>query len=499
MTHQSNFDVIIIGSGLGGLLCGNLLAKKGYRVQILEKQYQIGGSLQTFRRDGCTFDTGVHYVGCLDKGEILHQIYKYLGILDAMGVERLDTTGFDIICIGDKEYKLQNGYDNFAASLKAYFPDEAQAIDTFVDKLKEVWNSTKLLNFDGNLTDETPGIWKYGQNAYDYLCELTQNETLRAILAGNNGLYAGKSDKTPLYLLANINSFFIKSAWRLAHGGAGMAKAMADNIIQLGGEVLTKKDVVALKGDSTAINEVVCSDGTTYSAKWVISNIHPAVLMDMVEPGTFRSVYSNRVKTLENTCSAFTIYLKLKKGTAPHLNANIYYSKDLNVWNQAETPADQWPRGYMLYTTQDGNTGFAESMTIITMMQFDEVKLWSQSSVEQRGDDYKAFKKAKEAALLELVAEKYPNLRENIETIGSATPLTYRDYTGTVNGSIYGIEKDCNDPVRTSVFPNTKVKNLLMTGQNINIHGTLGVTMGALLTCANIIDLEELMKEIKDC
>ena len=60
MSKSEKYDVVIIGSGLGGLVCGAILTKEGQRVCIIEKNEQIGGNLQTFRRDGVTFDTGVH-------------------------------------------------------------------------------------------------------------------------------------------------------------------------------------------------------------------------------------------------------------------------------------------------------------------------------------------------------------------------------------------------------------------------------------------------------
>ena len=62
-----NYDVVIIGGGLGGLECGYILSKQGYSVCILEQNPQLGGCLQTFRRAGLTLDTGFHYVGALDE------------------------------------------------------------------------------------------------------------------------------------------------------------------------------------------------------------------------------------------------------------------------------------------------------------------------------------------------------------------------------------------------------------------------------------------------
>ncbi len=79
---KSHYDVVIVGSGLGGLVSAIILAKEGYSVCVLEKNNQYGGNLQTFVRNKTIFDTGVHYIGGLDKGQNLYQYFKYLDILD---------------------------------------------------------------------------------------------------------------------------------------------------------------------------------------------------------------------------------------------------------------------------------------------------------------------------------------------------------------------------------------------------------------------------------
>ncbi len=66
---------VIIGSGLGGLSCGCILAKNGYEVTVLEKDRQIGGCLQCFHRGDTVFDTGMHYIGSAEPGQVLHTIY----------------------------------------------------------------------------------------------------------------------------------------------------------------------------------------------------------------------------------------------------------------------------------------------------------------------------------------------------------------------------------------------------------------------------------------
>ena len=121
---KTHYDVVIIGSGLGGLVSGNILAKEGYSVCVLEKNNQYGGNLQTFVRKKTIFDTGVHYIGGLSEGQNLYQYFKYLNIIDDLNLKKLDEDGFDIVTFDndDNEYKYSQGYDKFIQNLLIQFP-----------------------------------------------------------------------------------------------------------------------------------------------------------------------------------------------------------------------------------------------------------------------------------------------------------------------------------------------------------------------------------------
>src|SRR5881394_3733095 len=112
---MEQFDVTIIGSGLGGLECGYILAKEGFKVCILEKNRQLGGNLQIFVRDKAIFDTGIHYIGGLDEGQNLNRYFQYFGLMDKLRLKRMDMDGFDRISFrGDpREYRHAQGYDRF--------------------------------------------------------------------------------------------------------------------------------------------------------------------------------------------------------------------------------------------------------------------------------------------------------------------------------------------------------------------------------------------------
>ena len=97
MPDLKKYDVVIVGSGLGGLCSALILSKEGMRVCVLEKNKQIGGTLQTFVREKVIFDSGVHYVGGLDQGQNLHQLFTFLGIMDKLKLRKLDEECFDAI------------------------------------------------------------------------------------------------------------------------------------------------------------------------------------------------------------------------------------------------------------------------------------------------------------------------------------------------------------------------------------------------------------------
>src|SRR5690554_2658374 len=82
---------------MGGLVSSIILAKEGLKVCVLGKNNQYGGNLQTFVRDKVIFDTGVHYIGGLEKGQNLYQYFKYLGIIDGLRLKRMDKDAYDYI------------------------------------------------------------------------------------------------------------------------------------------------------------------------------------------------------------------------------------------------------------------------------------------------------------------------------------------------------------------------------------------------------------------
>ncbi len=118
---------------MGGLVCGNILSREGYSVCIVEKNKQLGGCLQIYVRDKVIFDSGVHYIGGLDKGQNLYQIFKWLGLMDKLRLEKMDPA-FDLVLLDGEEnqYRIMQGYDVFEKEMIRHFPEEETAIRKYI-------------------------------------------------------------------------------------------------------------------------------------------------------------------------------------------------------------------------------------------------------------------------------------------------------------------------------------------------------------------------------
>ena len=129
-------------------------------------------------------------------------------------------------------------------------------------------------------------------------------------------------------------------------------------------------------------------------------------------------------------------------------------------------------------------------------MQMQDVQRWVGTRVGHRGADYEAFKQRKAEQLLDSVERQFPGLRASIKHYYTSTPLTYQDYTGTEGGGMYGVARDIHLGAACRVPHRTKIPNVLQTGQNINSHGILGVLVGTIVTCSELLTAERIYQQI---
>ena len=463
-----NYDVLIIGSGLGGLECGALLAQKGLRTLVLEGSHQPGGCMQSFRRGGLHYDTGLHYVGGLAPGQTMHKAFGQLGLLD-LPWERMDEA-FDRVIIAGRRFAFHQGYQAFVDGLAKDFPHQREALQSYVRRLQHV-------------TEEDMEV-----NAYDYLSKTFSDEMLLNVVSAAAMKTELKRESLPLFNFAHTCSSYIESSWRLRGDGNLLVNKLIDTICKAGGEVRTDSRVVRLTETDGHISKAVCADGSTYEAGYFISDIHPAVLCQMLEDcPSVRKAFRRRMASAENTTGMFTAQLSIKPGALRYFAHNVFVYDKPNVWTMTEE--NDPVKGVMVSARvpEDGSD-MLRQIDLLTPMPWQECKEWEDTKVGHRGEDYKAFCKQKTEQCLTLAEQYIPGLRDMVEHCYTSTPLTYRDYLGSPEGGAFGMRKDCRAPMLSFHSVSTPLPNLLLTGQSIILPGIEGVTMTAFETCSRIIN-----------
>jgi all-trans-retinol 13,14-reductase len=516
------FDTLIIGSGLGGLECAYILARHGQKVCVVEKNHSLGGCLQSFKRGDNEYDTGFHYIGGLGQGQILHNLFSYFNLMN-LPWHQLDSDGYNEVILKDKSYLFANGYENFAHRLEEYFPGERPALERYAFFLKSVGEEITgpLMSHEENAEFRAR---LFSDSAYGFLHETIKNEELLNVISGDSLKLELHRDTLPLYIFAQINSSFVQSAWRLCGRGSMIADSLAAGIRKMGGEIIVNSPVVQLIEKEGKISEIeilhtnneTVKNGATVNnssseteriaADNFISDLHPEITLDLIKDSHLvRPVFRHRIKNLGETYGMFTVNLALKHGRIPYRNRNIYYySPEVNSpWDIAEMLGGkmrgilisyQVPHNYHDSLSSHKGTApdcaYAEIIDLLAPMSFAEVEKWKDTTVGRRGEDYKELKREKAKECIELAERCIPGLKDSILSICTSSPLTYMNYTGTVEGAAYGIRKDCNNLLGTLLAPKTPVPNLFFTGQNLNLHGILGVSITSFLTCSALIGLK---------
>ena len=495
-------SAIIIGGGIGGLFTGAFLAQNGLSVTVLEKNSIIGGGLQCFRRKGKIFETGMHVMGGFETDGSLSKICTYLGILDTLNIQHIPEEGMDEIHYNNSNetFIIPSGKEAFISYFSSKFPAEAKGIREYVTALYRLTEEVPLFYLKEAPEGLTVHSEQFTWPADQLIAHYVKDEKLRELLGYLNPLYGGIAGHTPAYIHALINVLYINGASRFADGSQQLADALKCVIEAHGGHVLANKEASKIEVVEKVVQYVETTDGNRYTGDWYISAIHPTVLLNLVPSGTFLRGFVNRLNNIPISYSAFSLFIDLKQNMFPYIDHTCYYMDDYgSMWNQHEIQGREWPKGFMYMTPPDSNQGeYASRLLVHCIMDYSEVRQWEDTTVGKRGSKYEKWKKDHVDKVIAKLEKLYPGFRDMIGNVYAASPLTIRDYYNTKEGAIFGYRKDCENLIFSQLPVYTKVKNLLLTGQNINLHGICGVPLTAINTAEAILGVNSLVKQIND-
>ena len=494
---MSKGKVVIIGSGLGGLSCGVLLAKNGYDVTVLEQGAQIGGCLQCFTRQNAKFETGMHFIGSAAKGQTLDRLMNYLEIKKDVRLAELDRTGYEVISLNGNLYKYANGREAFIKQMSDYFPHQHENLVRFYDLVDRVAGASSLHSLKYAETDAAINTEYQLRSINEVIDSIITDPLLAKVLVGNLPLYAAEKDKTPFSTYAFIMDFYNQSAFRIVGGSDSVAKSMQQTIQHYGGQVLKRHQVTRIVCDDTHAVGVEVNGCQFVEADIVISDAHPMRTLELIDSKIIRPVFRKRINSMPQTVGGFSVYLEFKDKAVPYMNYNYYGYNQGTPWGCEQYDENTWPKGFLyMHFCQDNAPMFAKTGVVLSYMHMNEVRRWMDTQVGKRGQDYEDFKNRKAELLLNSLESHFPGIRHAIKNIYTSTPLTYQDYTGTQDGSMYGIAKDVSLGAAGRVPHKTKIPNVYQTGQNINSHGMLGVLVGTIVTCSELLSAKTIYQQI---
>ena len=466
---------------------------------VLEKNVTIGGGLQTFQRFGEVFDTGMHVVGGMQPGGNIWRICRYLGIEDKVRLKEVDADCADRLYFAEdhRYYTIAKGREQYVETLAKEFPQERENLQRYVDALFHLTEELDLFYLRPMRTDLYSHSDDFLLSADDFIAKYINDSRLRSVVAYMNPLYGGRGGQTPAYVHAVISVLYINGASRFVGGSSHFADLLADVIRHHGGEVVAGDAVTWIEVNNRKVVYVKTAKGRQYEADWYISDIHPCTLLTLMDEHTFPKAFRDRMNEIPNSYSAFSLYIKMKDGRFPYINHSEYFTSRYDqIWNFCRDESS-WPMGFLLMTPPEENQGPWSNKVLVTApMQFDMVKRWENTTVGRRGKDYEQWKQERTEELLAKVEELHPGFREAIEAINASSPLTIRDFYGVKEGSICGFSKDCKNITLSQLPVVTKVSNLLLTGQNNNLHGFCGVPLTAINTCEAILGLNTIIHKL---
>ncbi len=514
--HSMKYDVIIIGSGIGGLAAGAMLAKyANKRVLILEQHTKIGGLTHTFRRKQFEWDVGLHYVGDLESGSLFRKLFDHVtgGRLHWQKMpspfERFFFPGLTIEqpdSLSEYQKILCSHFPGAATDIARCFDDAKRASAWFiVHHLKRV--ASPLLYLPMSLSARG-GEQLAKMHTADYLASRIQDRRLRAVLSATWGNYGLPPEESSFGIHALITAHYQHGAWYPVGGAGRIAAEIKKTIEANGGAIQCGKTVkqILVDNDNRAIG-VRTADKFLSGAKSDI--LAPLIISDVGIRATYNLIPGNKaIAAVKNAIdqfptgrSAVTLYLGLAESPAKFglCGENVWLNESYEIDTVTATAhllTGAPTSAYISFPSLKNPVTRTHTAEIIAMVDTNGFDLWRESSWRRRPADYEALKKTITDGLIKFVNRHIHGFAAIISYAELSTPLSIEHFTGRARGEMYGLAET---PERLKIDwlgPDTPIKNLYLAGSDAFSLGIEGAFMGGLMTAARatgMLGLERLI------
>ena len=439
---NDKYDVIIVGAGIAGLICGTFLAKSGKKVLIAEQHYIPGGYCTSFKRKGFIFDSAVHHIGGCGKWSIVGRCVNELGLeIDFHHLDPMDNLIFPSFSV-----EIPADIDKYKENLQLMFPDEKECIDGFFKEL------TKLYRSIINNKADSPLINKYKDRTYlETLDCFFSNPKLKTILAGQWGYIGSLPGKVSTIGMCQMLINYLKDGAYFPVGGTQeFTNAIVERYTELGGNLILSAKVEKILTDDSKVIGIVLAGEKEINADVIVSNVDAKQTFTTLISSGVDNSFIERIGKMKESISFYLLYLGVSADlNLTGLKRGFYYQTD------GPYTRDNW-KYISVPTAVDKALAPENKQIIFTLVSLkkahDEIENW-----EERKDDYTE-------STIDYLTRFVPGLRNQIEVIEAATPKTLKRYTLNSKGAAYGWAVT-NDQIASNRLSHiTPLKGLYLAG-----------------------------------
>lgn len=481
MAVAKQFDVVVIGSGLGGLTAGALLASQGYGVCLLERNFSLGGAASVYKVGSLTVEASLHQTSDpRDPRDVKHRILSELGILDE--IEWIPTGPLYTVRGGplDEPFTLPVGFAAAKDALSARFPSRAKAIGAFLDRIDTIqdslWNLSRARE-DRSISKLAKGLAEIGPVAADWRAslsdvlarELGDDEALKAALAANLFYYGDDPKRMWFIFYALAQGGYIGSGGAYVKGGSRqLSLKLAKAITKAGGVVKLGRNASAIELDSDgrpcAVRHVARKSGEDeerVAARIVLANCGPNVATDLLPDearGAMREAFGGRALSTSLFCAHFG--LSAKPETVGLTNySSIVLPREMRAFDDygagagllGDAPKGPLPAyGIANFSAIDSGL-WEETPILLSVLGLDRMENWRDLS----RDDARARREQWLDALQARLEQDHPGLSGLVQERTLLNAQSMAGYLNTPDGAVYGFASLPPTDSILSGFPRT--------------------------------------------
>lgn len=502
---DTQYDAIVIGSGLGGLTSAAFLAKAGKKVLVLERHYTAGGFTHSFKRRGYEWDVGVHYIGEVhNPNSPLRRVFDLVTDSQLQWAKMDDV--YDKIIIRDTQYNFVAGAKRFKEELLQSFPQAGKQIDDYLRHIRAATNAIGV-HFGKRFLPAMAQPWVgakaqgyFGRTTLAVMSEFISDPKLMGVLCGQWGDYGMPPAQSSFAMHAVVAQHYLNGASFPVGGASQIAHHIEPVIQRSGGMVVVNAEVEQILVEGSRAIGVRMGNGDEIMSPIVISaaglyNTYGKLLPEAV--GT-RHRLNKQLQPLKPSVSHLGLYIGLH-GSAKDLgleqaNQWVYrdYDHDASLARFLQKPSTNFPLNYISFPSSkdpawDSHYPGKSTIDVISLAPFEWFKKWADKPWKNRGADYDDYKAMLSEKLMEDVYKRVPQVRGKVDYYELSTPLSTAHFNNYAHGQVYGLEHTPERFAQSWVKPQTPIAGLYLTGQDILFCGVASALMSGAMTASTIL------------